>query len=165
MGNKLSHKPYSERSRIEQIESNWRKTAGLFRRSEYSTVAIRAATTVELAANLVIEHEFIEQRKLPVKFVEGLMRWANGFMGKLYRLIIPIFEGTVHANTLKDIRKQSKDINDERNNVVHRGQFKQRTTALRIINKAEFIVNSLTGIVHSDFKIVTPSFDDEEDDA
>ena len=161
----LSKKPYSERTRLEQIESNWNKTTGLFRRSEYSTVAIRAATTVELAANLLIESELIENRNLPVPFVEGLMKWANGFMGKLDRLLIPIFQGTGVENQLKEVRKLSKDINDERNNVVHRGQFKQRATAMRLIQDAEIIVNSLVKITGSDFKLVTPSFDDEEDDA
>lgn len=165
MGDNISKKPYSERSRIEQIESNWKKTTGLFRRSEYSTVAIRAATTVELAANLVIEKEFIENRSLPVTFVEGLMKWANGFMGKLDRLIVPIYVGTEAELKLKEVRKRSKGINDERNNVVHRGQFKQRATALRLIQEAEYVVNTLVQIAKEDFQLVTPSFEDEEDDA
>lgn len=128
-------------------------------------MAIRAATTVELAANLLIENELIENRKLPVPFVEGLMKWANGFMGKLDRLLIPIFQGTDKEKQLNEVRKLSKDINDERNNVVHRGQFKQRTTAIRLIKDAEVIVNTLVKVAGIDFKLVTPSFDDEDDDA
>lgn len=165
MGDNLSKKPYSERSRLEQIDSNWKKTTGLFRRSEYSTVAIRAATTVELAANLVIEKEFIEKRGLPVSFVESLMKWANGFLGKLDRLIVPIYEGTIHETQLKEVRKRSKDINDERNNVVHRGQFKKRQTALRLVQEAEFIVNALINISSEQHTLSTPTFEEEEDDA
>jgi len=164
MGNSLSQKPYSERSRIEQIDSNWKKTTGLFRRSEYSTVAIRVATTVELAANLVIEKEFIENRNLPIDFVESLMKWANGFMGKLDRLIIPIFKSSEHEEQLKEVRKRSKDINDERNNVVHRGQFKKRQTALKLIQESEYIVNTLIKIAGEKHMLKTPTFEDEEDD-
>jgi len=157
----------SERSQIERIErikSNWSKTEKLYCRSEFSTVAIRAATTVELAANLVIEHEFIEKRNLPVDFVEGLMKWANGFMGKLDRLIIPIYKNTTHEKLLKEIRERSKFINDERNGVVHRGEFKQRATALKLINDAAFVVNSLVSITGKDFHLKISSFENEVDD-
>ena len=165
MGQPSQKKPYSERSLIERIESNWTKTIGLFRRAEYSTVAIRAATTVELAANLVIMHEFIDNRKLPRDLVEGLMKWANGFKGKLDHLIVPIFKESEYKEVLSEIRRRSKYINNERNNVVHRGQFKQRATAERLIKEAEFIVKGLIKIANLTFSLETPDLEPEDEEA
>ncbi len=165
MRSNSNRKPYNERSLIEKIESNWKKTIGLFKRSEYSTVVIRAATTVELAANLVIRSEFIENRKLPESFVENLMMWANGLMDKIDRLLLPIYKESEYEDVLKKVKKKMKDINDERNKVVHRGQFKKRETAERIIREASAIITTLISIVHSEYKLETLSLDDEDEDA
>jgi hypothetical protein len=97
-------KPYSDRTLEEKIISNWNKTLGLFKRGEYSTVVIRAATSVELASNLLIKAEFYQNRELPEEFVDSLMMWANGLMGKVDRLLIPIFKGTPKEKKLKEIK-------------------------------------------------------------
>ncbi len=87
-------KPYDERTDKEKIRSNWTKTCGLYLRGEHSMAVIRAATAVELAANLVVREELENNQKLPKEFVDSLMKWANGLVGKLNRLIIPITKGT-----------------------------------------------------------------------
>ena len=146
---KSKKKPYSHRTLEEKITSNWKKTLGLFKRGEYSTVVIRAATSIELASNLLIKAEFHNNRGLPEAFVESLMMWANGLMGKVDRLLLPIFKGTPKENKLKEIKERSKDINDERNNVVHRGQFKAKKTATRVISEAEYIINTFAFLAES----------------
>ena len=160
---KMKKKSYSDRTLEEKITSNWNKVLGLFRRGEYSTVVIRAATAVELSANMLIKAEFQENRGLPEHFVENLMMWANGLMGKVDRLLLPIFKGTEKEDRLKEIKQRSKDINDERNNVVHRGQFKKKSSAEKIITEAEFIINSFSSLAGSNF-IVSAEMDDEDED-
>tara|TARA_R110001583_G_scaffold41569_2_gene132133 strand:- start:931 stop:1422 length:492 start_codon:yes stop_codon:yes gene_type:complete len=163
MGSKMDT-PYSERTLEERIETNWKKTIGLMKRGEFSTVVIRAATTVELASNLLIKHEFENNRGLPTHFVENLMVWANGFMGKIDRLLIPIFRGTPNEQSLKEVKKRSKDINDERNNIVHRGQFKAKKTAQKVLEESAYIINELARLSGSQLT-VDPVINDEEDDA
>lgn len=160
---KTKKKPYSDRSLEEKITSNWTKTLSLFTRGEYSTVVIRAATSIELSSNLLIKAEFHQNRGLPEEFVESLMMWANGLMGKVDRLLLPIFKGTEKEKKLKEIKTRSKDINDERNNVVHRGQFKAKKTATRIITEAEFIINEFSSLAGSQLQ-VSSEIDDEDED-
>lgn len=155
-------KPYGDKTLEEKIISNWTKTIGLFKRGEYSTVVIRAATSIELAANLLIKTEFQQNRGLPDHFVNNLMMWANGLMGKVDRLLLPIFKGTEKESKLKEIKKRSKDINDVRNDIVHRGQFKAKKTATRIMDEAEFIINAFASLSGS--KLVVSAEIDEEDE-
>ena len=54
-------KPYSERTDREKISNNLRKTLALFQKGEYSVSIIRAATTAELATNLVIRAELAQE--------------------------------------------------------------------------------------------------------
>jgi len=160
---KTKKKPYSDRTLEEKITSNWTKTLGLFKRGEYSTVVIRAATSIELASNMLIKAEFHQNRGLPEEFVESLMMWANGLMGKVDRLLLPIFKGTKKQAMLKEIKVRSKDINDERNNIVHRGQFKAKKTATRVISEAEFIINSFASLAGSQLR-VSAEIDEEDED-
>lgn len=160
---KTKNKPYSDRTLEEKISSNWTKTLGLYKRGEYSTVVIRAATSIELASNLLIKAEFQQNRGLPEEFVESLMMWANGLTGKVDKLLLPIFKGTTKENKLKEIKVRSKDINDERNNVVHRGQFKAKKTADKIMSEAEFIINTFSSLAGSQLT-VSAEIDDEDED-
>jgi hypothetical protein len=160
---KAKRKPYSDRTLEEKITSNWKKTIGLFKRGEYSTVVIRAATSIELASNLLIKAEFHQNRGLPEQFVESLMMWANGLMCKVDRLLLPIFKGTTKEEKLKEIKVRSKDINDERNNVVYRGQFKAKKTATRVMSEAEFIINEFSSLAGSQLR-VSAEIDDEDED-
>ena len=155
---------YSDRSLEEKIVSNWKKTKGLYKRGEYSTVVIRAATSVELSANLLIKAEFQERRNLPEHFVDNLMMWANGLMGKVDRLLLPIYKGVAGEDKLKEVKVRSKDINDERNNVVHRGQFKAKKTAEKIINEAAFIINTLSEMSGNNLQVDSQIADEDEDE-
>jgi hypothetical protein len=44
-------KPYSERTDLEKIKSQWKKTTGFLERGEWSSAIVRAATAAEIAAN------------------------------------------------------------------------------------------------------------------
>jgi len=156
-------KPYDERTDIEKIHSNWTKTCGLFLRGEHSMAVIRAATTVELAANLVVREELENGQKLPKEFVDHLMKWANGLVGKLDKLIIPITEGTEKGIVFKAVKSQVSDINKQRNGVAHRGEFKIKKTSSRIIEEARTIIQTLVNQYDPQFTISMPDEDSEDE--
>lgn len=144
-------KPYSERSDSEKILSNWRKTLSLFTRREYSVSIIRAATTVELAANLVIRAELVKKRNLSVSFVDSLMIWANGLMGKVDKIILKILVGQerqIFASLTGDIQK----LNKSRNFIVHQGRFARKKTARQNIGRAFKIVGGFSEEYESGLK-------------
>ena len=136
-------KPYSQRTDVEKVCSNWRKTLGLFERGEYSVAIIRAATTVELAANLVIRAELIRKRDLPSHFVDKLLTWANGLNGKIRYIISPICRGRTICGNLKKLQNEIESVSKERNSIVHSGQFKKKDTARKTIEKAHTVVVGL----------------------
>ena len=78
-------------------------------------------------------------------------------------MLLPIFKGTDNEEDLKEVKRRSKDINDERNNVVHRGQFKVKRTAEKILSEAEFIVNKFAELSQSQLRISSQISDEEED--
>ncbi len=156
-------KPYDERTDKEKIQSNWTKTCGLYLRGEHSMAVIRAATAVELAANLVVREELENNQKLPKEFVDSLMKWANGLVGKLNRLIIPITKGTKKEKFFKEIQKQVVDINDQRNGVAHRGEFKIKKTSTRIITEAHEIIEKLVQQYDKSFTIPMPDEESEDE--
>ncbi len=160
---KTSRKPYDERTDAEKIQSNWTKTCGLYLRGEHSMAVIRAATTVELAANLVVREELENGQKLPKEFVDHLMKWANGLVGKLDKLIIPITEGTDRGNTFKEVRKKVAYINTQRNGVAHRGEFKIKKTSSRIIEEARTIILTLVQQYDAEFLIPMPDEESKDD--
>ncbi|WP_198263021.1 hypothetical protein [sulfur-oxidizing endosymbiont of Gigantopelta aegis] len=124
---------------------------------------IRAATAVELAANLVVREELENNQKLPKEFVDSLMKWANGLVGKLNRLIIPITKGTKREKFFKEIQKQVVDINDQRNGVAHRGEFKIKKTSSRIISEAHEIIEKLVQQYDKSFSIPMPDEESEDE--
>jgi hypothetical protein len=144
MAKKKSNKAdYSERNDIEKLLSNWTKVNGLYSRKEWSSVILRATTSVELAANYVIRKELEENRKLDPDFVNHLLRWANGIQGKFDKLLLPIFKDTDFLKDLKKLKTQIKDINTERNTIAHSGQFKKESTANRIVLECQDVINTL----------------------
>ncbi len=136
-------KPYSKRTDYEKISANWKKTLALFKKGEYSVSIIRAATTAELAANLVIRAELIRERKLPPLFVDKLMKWANGLQGKMDKLILPIVKNSPRNKPFKRLAKTIREVNKERNGVVHRGEFRGRKIARLTLEKVRQIVLAL----------------------
>ena len=156
-------KPYDERTDKEKIESNWKKTCGLYLRGEHSMAVIRAATTVELAANLVVREELENNQKLPKDFVDSLMKWTNGLVGKLKNLIIPITKGTEKEKFFTEIQKEIVDINNQRNGVAHRGEFKIKKTSSRIISEAHEIIEKLVQQYDKTFSLPMPDEESEDE--
>lgn len=154
--NVKNQKPYPERTDLEKIKSNWAKTRGLMSRKdkkECSAAITRAATAVELAANFVIRQELVESRGLESKFVDSLLRWANGVKGKMEKLILPICEGTHKHRLFMHINSKIVNIDNERNTVVHRGEFKSEETARSIISEAYEVITILVREYEPSFKL------------
>ena len=136
-------KPYAQRTDIEKVISNWTKTLGLLERGEYSVAVVRAAVSLELAANFVIRQELVHARNLDFKFVDHLLVWANGLKGKFQLLLIPITKGSNKEQKIKNLSKRSRVVNDERNSVAHSGQFKSKKVAQRVVALAREIIVEL----------------------
>jgi len=153
---KKHKKPYAERTDAEKITSNWHKTLKLFQRREYSVCVIRAATCVELAANLMVRAELIQQRGLPVAYVDHLMVWANGLSGKLQHLLIPLLDGSPKHAAIKTVGKNLSQINRERNSVAHRGEFKDKKTARTVLLSARSIALKLVQFYEPHFTLPEP---------
>ena len=141
---KIRKKPYSQRSDTEKLESNWTKTLGLFDRGEYSMAIVRAGTCAEIAANIVIRSELVKKRGLDPRFVDSLLRWANGLQGKFTRIILPVFKGTSRHAALKKHYKEIGEVNDARNEIAHGGRFASKESAQKLIRVAHAICGSLT---------------------
>ena len=140
---KRSRIPYSERSDIQKIQSNWKKIRGLVNREEWSSAVVRAATATEIAANFVVREELVESRKLEKEFVDHLLKWANGLQGKFDKLILPITKGEDYHKDFKKLKVRATEINKGRNLVVHSGRFKTKPTARRIIGEARDVILGL----------------------
>ena len=150
---KEKKKPYSLRSDIEKIQSNWKKVRGLYRNEEWSTVIMRAVTTVELSANYLIRKELQEKRNLEEDFVDHLLIWANGIRGKFDKLIVPIFRSTEFEKELKKLNKKVQEINKERNSIAHSGQFKRKSTATKVLDDSKDITEALISIHEENFQL------------
>src|SRR2546425_613703 len=140
-------KPYDKQSDIEKIRSNWKKIRGLLEREEWSSAIVRAATATEIAANLVVREELIDNSGLESDFADHLLKWSNGIQGKFDKLIIPITKGKSYNQDFKRLEKRAADINLERNSIVHSGQFKNRSTAIRVVTEAREIILALEILV------------------
>lgn len=138
--------PYEDRSDPEKLHSNWTKTAGLLKRGEYSLAVVRAATCIELAANIVVRRKLVDDAHLPLPFVNSLLMLANGLRNKIQRLIQPMYKGTVHENELASLAKKILKINDHRNRIVHSGDFRGKKSAEEIVTKTEQIIREMLQI-------------------
>lgn len=132
----MKKKSYAERSDLEKIKSNWGKTIGLFSRKEYSLSIVRAAVTAELSLNFTIRKELHIKRNLPLDFVDNLLKWANGIQGKIDKLLLPILKGSKFHDDARAISVEIKKINEQRNYIAHRGEFRTKETAERYISIA-----------------------------
>ena len=138
---------------MEKLESNWTKTVGLFNRGEFSISIVRAATTVELAANYAIRKELCRKHTLPKEFIDNLLVWGNGLTGKFTKLIIPVTKGSNRGNVYKQGWKRLKKLNRERNAVPHSGEFKGQTTAIAVLNDAREVIQTLVRPYQPRFKL------------
>jgi hypothetical protein len=132
-----------ERTDPEKVFANWNKTLGLLERDEYSVAIVRAAVTVEIAANIVIRAELVKKRNLPADFVDSLLIWSNGLAGKFRNLIYPILKGSVSYNSFQSLAADWKKINEERNRIVHRGEFKTKSVAEDIVSRARKVLQTM----------------------
>lgn len=148
-----TRKPYEIRSDEEKIFDNWTKTLGLLEKGEYSVAVVRAAVALELAMNLAIRAELIQQRQLDSKFVDHLLVWANGLRGKFEKLLMPITKGSGKEKSITALFKRSKSVNDERNSVAHSGYFKSKKVAVRVIEEAHGVISGLLDIYCSNLKL------------
>lgn len=149
----MNKQPYSERTDIEKVESNWTKTLGLFARKEYSLSIIRAAVTAELALNYAIRQELHHKHNLPLAFVDKHLKWANGIKGKLDRLYVPILKAMNLEKQANDTARALKSLNNQRNDIAHRGTFRKKETAQQYVELAEKEINSLVARYDSDFAL------------
>jgi hypothetical protein len=132
-----------ERTDPEKVFANWNKTLGLFERGEYSLAIVRAAVTMELAANIVVRAELVKKRNLPVDFVDSLLKWSNGLSGKFDKLIYPILKGCPNYASFKSLDADWRKTNKERNSVAHSGDFKTKSVAKDILSRARKVVSTM----------------------
>jgi len=149
----LSNKPYNERDDLEKIQSQWNKLSGLHTREEWSAAVVRAATAAEIAANFAIRKEFAAKSEFDSKFVDSLLRQANGLTGKMDRLLIPLNVGKKQLKTIKQIRVVANNINELRNGIVHRGEFCNEEEAKAAIQWSRQFVEELIHIYDSTFEL------------
>ena len=152
MGN-ITRKPYSDRTDIERLQSSWKKLSGLMQREEWSAAITRAATAAEIAANIAVRHELQEQRHLDAEFVDHLLKWANGLSGKLDRILRPLHTTKAKQKVFKSLQKKAQKINDQRNLVVHSGNFMNQKEAKEIVSVAKEFIEKLVAPYHKGFKL------------
>jgi hypothetical protein len=146
-------KPYSDRTDIERLQSSWKKLTGLMSRSEWSAAITRAATAAEIAANIAVRHELQEQRKLEPPFVDHLLKWANGLTGKLDKILRPLHTTKERQKIFKSLQKKAQRINEQRNLVVHSGNFMNEDEAKEVVAFAKEFIEEIVGSYHKGFKL------------
>jgi hypothetical protein len=143
---KRTNVPYEDRSDPDKLYSNWTKTAGLLKRGEYSLAVVRAATCIELTANIVVRRKLVDGAHLPLSFVDSLLMLANGLRNKIQKLIQPMYKGTAHEKALASLAKEILKINTNRNLIVHSGQFRNKKTAEELVTKSEQTIREMLQI-------------------
>lgn len=119
-----SKKPYEEAEDDEKVRRNWNKTLGLHERGEYSAAVLRAAISLELMVNYAIRQELVEEKELPIDFVNKLLKDANGITRKYKGILLPIMEEYEEHNDLKVLWQQNiEKVNQRRNRIAHGGEF------------------------------------------
>ena len=150
---KNSRKPYSDRTDLEKLQSQWWKLSGLHSREEWSAAVVRAATAAEIAANIAIRQEFQAIGSFPPKFVDSLLIWANGLKGKLERLLVPITKDTDHGKVISGLKSLAIDVNDIRNAIAHKGEFCSEKKAKEVIAKSQEFIEGVVSLYEAGFKL------------
>lgn len=147
--------PYDQRTDVQKIQSQWNKVGGLLGRNDWSAAIVRCATVSEIAANLVIRKQFANQSTLAPAFVDSLLIWANGIDGKFRRLLIPLAstQGEEAKQAMKALGNLAKDINEQRNAIVHSGAFSNEDEARYVAQIAKQLVESLVIPYEADFQL------------
>jgi len=147
---------YADLNDIEKIEKQWHKMSGLHSREDWSAAIVRAATAAEIAANYAVRQEFAARSKFDRRFVDKLLRWANGIDGKLTRLLVPLHAGGEHENAISKLKALTEEMNTKRNEIVHSGNFMNRQEAKEVIAHAKIFVETLVRLHQPKFKLVDP---------
>lgn len=153
---KRARLPYDERSDEEKLRANWKKTLGLFRRGEFSVAVIRAGTTLEIAANIVIRSELVQGAGLSQDFVDNMLKWANGLAGKMTKIIKPAVTGGPHEQAVRELTNDIAYVNRQRNDVAHSGQFRTKSSARRVLQRAHAAAIGLVRLYDPDFDLDPP---------
>jgi len=146
-------KPYIDRTDLEKIQSNWKKVTGLYSRKEWSGSIVRAATTAEVATNLVVREELENQRDIDEPFVTSLMISANGIQGKYQKLVMPAVAGKNYEDKFKAINSNIGHINKARNKIIHGGSFADSAPAHEVITKVRHVVLEFVQQYHPEFTL------------
>ncbi|MGS4884962.1 hypothetical protein [Roseibium sp. MB-4] len=129
-----SKKPYSEAEDDEKVYRNWTKTLGLFERGEYSAAVLRAAISLELMVNFAIREELVEEKGLPLDFVDKLLKDANGITRKYNGIFLPIMKEYEEYAILKSVWKNKiEKVNERRNRIAHGGEFDNKAPVLNLL--------------------------------
>lgn len=137
-------KPYNDRSDLEKLRSQWRKVQGIFeRKQEWSAAIVRAATAMEIAANIAIRKRFEADSQFTAEFVDSLLIWANGIDGKFKRLIIPSETDDKRRRSLNALKATVEKLNKQRNAIVHRGSFSNPEEATEFVKLARKVAMRL----------------------
>jgi hypothetical protein len=127
---------------------------GLYSRREWSVAILRCGTCLELAVNFAIRQELVEDRKLPLAFVDKLLRNANGIHNKYQNLYLPIMDEYQEVDGLKKLWSTAiSKINEERNSVAHKGEFRNSVTATDIMQKTHAALTELMELHDSKSKV------------
>lgn len=145
---------YETLGELAKINKQWVKLSGLHSREEWSAAVVRAATAAELAATFAIRQEFATQSKLPNKFVDEMLMWANGIRGKFEKLLLNLVAADKEKEAkLQALWTKAKTINQKRNLIAHGGQFCDESEATEIIATCKEVVLGVVGVYDPTFKL------------
>lgn len=127
-------KAYHEADDDEKVCRNWNKTLGLHNRGEYSAAVLRAAISLELMVNYAIRQELVEEKELPIDFVDKLLKDANGITRKYNGILLPIMKEYEEHRDLKLLWKRKiEKVNARRNRIAHGGEFDNKKPVFEIL--------------------------------
>lgn len=147
-------KPYETLSDLEKLQKQWHKLSGLHSREEWSAAIVRAATAAEIAATFAVRSEFNASSQFNAKFVDSLLRWANGLAGKVDRLLLQMStEDKDKLKKLKELKRLADEVNTKRNAIAHQGEFCNEAEAKAAIKQARQFITDLVKIYDTDFEL------------
>lgn len=146
-------KPYTARTDLEKLQSQWNKIGGLQQRKDWSAAIVRAATAAELAANFAIRKEFETRSKFDPKGVDKLLFVANGLNGKIDRLLLPLLLGTNSHQVVQGLKKLAEKIYKDRNAIIHQGEFRNEEDLAPAIENTKKFVETLVGLYEDNFSL------------
>lgn len=149
-------KKYEELTDLEKLQKQWRKLSGLHSREEWSAAIVRAATAAEIAANFAVRRELETKSNLDAKFVDSLLRWANGLAGKIDRLLIPLTANAQEEDknkAMKKLKAIAGKINSKRNSIAHQGEFCNEGEAKKAISQSQEFITTLVQLYEPNFAL------------